>query len=278
MKYAGIHYFLTWLRSAKSAAKRLYHEEYGYHASALAFITILSLVPLFTVILYFFTFFPHFTRLVTIARDYAYQNFLPPSNNVVQSYLYLFINQAKIIPLGSIFFLVVTSVLLMMTIESSFNRIWHVRNKHISIKSFIFLGCLLLFFPVFIGFVMLITKYLYTLLWLKPYQIELLNFSNLIINSFIFTLFYVLGPTHVVSWRNGILVGIATAITFYLLKKSFVIYIDKFSSYEMVYGTLAVIPILLLWIYLCWYMVLFFAILLQIKDQHDFGAKHAEHS
>jgi len=64
-------------------------------------------------------------------------------------------------------------------------------------------------------------------------------------------------PNCRVRWRDGIAGALCAAILMEVLKWAFAFYISQISSYSLIYGVLAGIPIFLLWMYIFWLVVLF---------------------
>ena len=54
----------------------------------------------------------------------------------------------------------------------------------------------------------------------------------------------------------ALFLGIAAALAFEGLKHGFALYVKNVSAYEVVYGTLSALPVFLIWIYVCWLIVL----------------------
>jgi len=76
------------------------------------------------------------------------------------------------------------------------------------------------------------------------------------IAAFAFTLLYVLMPARRVPLTPAVVGGVFAALAFEVAKRLFGLYIARFPTYEVVYGTLAVLPLFLLWVYVSWVIVL----------------------
>lgn len=255
-----------WLKICGIAIKRLFVERYTYRASALSFSTLLALVPLLSVILSIITIFPIFTRFIDLTRNYVLANFIPTSSNVIEHYLEAFTQQASRLPTLGIVFLFFTAVTLIMTVEHTFNDIWQTRQRKKRVVPILLYWVVLILTPVFIGFSVLLSSYIFSLSWFSGattelgLKIPLLNGLPLLINTAMFSVLYVVVPNCHVRWRDGFFGGFIAALLFEIAKKVFAIYILKFPSYELIYGTLATVPIFLLWIYVSWLIILFGAL------------------
>jgi len=74
---------------------------------------------------------------------------------------------------------------------------------------------------------------------------------------FIFTLIYMVVPNKKVSIKHSAAGALIAAIFFTLGKQAFAWYITTFPSYQLIYGAMATLPIMLLWIQISWTVVLF---------------------
>lgn len=79
--------------------------------------------------------------------------------------------------------------------------------------------------------------------------------------SFIFFLAYKVIPNCEVRSRAARVGALVAGTLFYVISKWYGTYVTSFASYKTIYGTLAAIPIFLLWIYLCWVILLSGALL-----------------
>jgi membrane protein len=56
--------------------------------------------------------------------------------------------------------------------------------------------------------------------------------------------------------RHALMGGFFAAIGIAFLQWGFGQYLQKFSSFTAIYGAFSILPVFLLWLYLCWLMVL----------------------
>jgi membrane protein len=86
---------------------------------------------------------------------------------------------------------------------------------------------------------------------------RLLGLMPFILTWIAFAGVYTLVPHQRVSFRYALIGGFIAALLFFLGTDLFRLYITNFPSQQLIYGALAVIPILFIWTYYSWLIVLF---------------------
>nr|WP_236844508.1 YihY family inner membrane protein [Bordetella sp. 15P40C-2] len=254
-----------WSRAGKMlqfAAHRAAEERLLQVASALTFTTVLGLVPMLAVVLSLFTAFPVFQEFRLALDHFLETSLMPPSvSDNIMNYLNQFARQATRLTTIGGGFLIVTSILLIMTIDKSFNDIWHVtRQRPLPQRALIYWAVITLG-PVVAGASLWATSYvareslglvrdvpeiMSAILYIVPVVLTGLGFAAL----------FVVVPNRKVVWRDALAGGFATAVVLELMKVAFAYYVARFPTYTVLYGAFATLPIFLLWIYLSWLAVL----------------------
>jgi membrane protein len=223
-------------------------------ASSLAYTTILSMIPLLALSFVIFRAFGGLEKLYETLEPAILSNLSQGTSEDVMVKLKGFINNvsAGTIGAGGFLGLIFTSMSLMLSIENSFNRIWKVANTRTwfhriaSYWLFITLGPLALSIGLGIA-----TSSNFPLSKFLPSGSGVFALAACFL-----TIIYKYVPNTNVEGKFALISGFWTAIVWNLTRLGYDLYVEKFASYNKIYGSLAAVPILLFWIYLIWLMIL----------------------
>jgi membrane protein len=232
-------------------------------ASSLAYTTLLSIVPLITVMFSLFGSISVLSDFSEAIQDFVFANFVPEFGWTIQGYLLDFSSKASKLTITGISVLVLIAIMLMATIDNSFNRIWMVKKRRSPVARLLVYWAVLTMGPLLIGFGLASTSYLLSIPAVADVdttwnlKAKLLSWLPFLTTSVAFSLLYILIPNCFVSKRHAFIGGIVCAILFEFAKYGFGVYVREMPSYENIYGAVAVIPLFLIWIYVSWMIVLF---------------------
>ncbi|TDP32106.1 tRNA-processing RNAse BN [Idiomarina aquatica] len=230
-------------------------------AGHLTYVSLLSLVPLIVVMFTIFSAFPVFEQLQRNIEDALIANLLPTSGEQLKQYIDEFVANASRMTAVGIGFLFVVAVMLISAIDSTLNTIWRDTSKRRFIVSLAIYWMILTLGPVLIGSGLAATSYLISLTQFAEEYVSgvrsfMLWFVPVVTSFVAFVLLYQLVPNRTVKFRYAAFGAVIAAILFELSKQIFSLYITHFPTYQAIYGALATVPILLIWIYLSWNIVL----------------------
>ncbi|MEK6663540.1 MAG: YihY family inner membrane protein [Pseudomonadota bacterium] len=236
-------------------------------ASSLTFTTLLSLIPLITVMVTVFAAFPVFSDLMTQIKIFMLMNMVPEvAGKVITVYMTEFSSKAAKLTMLGIASLTITALLLMYTIDHAFNAIWRVRKPRTVSQRFLTYWTVLTIGPIILGASLSVTYYLvsFSLGYVKHIPLmgpTALKLVPVALMSLAFTLLYAAVPNRYVPWKHALVGGIFAGIAFELMKRGFAWYITSFPTYTLIYGAFATFPIFLLWIYFSWLVILLGAVI-----------------
>ena len=231
-------------------------------AGSLAFTTLLGIVPLATLTLEFVARFPVFEQWLDALETFLLKHMLPESANaVVHTHIREFTEKAARLTGVSIVFIVVTATMLIATVEREINALWGVsRQRSIPQRLFVYaLGATL--GPVLVGASISVSTWLITRSiaatplrgTAAPMIVPMLPLA---FSTLALALLYESVPARHVPWRFAFAGALLAALAFEGAKQGFAFYLTHVQTYEVVYGALAALPVFLIWIYLCWLIVL----------------------
>ncbi|WP_294844776.1 virulence factor BrkB family protein [uncultured Gilliamella sp.] len=238
---------------------RLNHDRLTTSAAGLAYTTILALVPLITVIFSLLSAFPMFDEISLSLKKLIYSNLVPTASDTIQNYLEQFIANTKKMTFAGVIGLIVTSLLLINTINTALNHIWKTKRKRSFMYNLTMYWTILTLGPILVGSSVAVSYYIFSLKWLSVAATGniLLSILPFLISVVGFWLLYSIIPTESVPLKESMIGAIVAAILFELGKRAFALYVTSFPTYQLIYGVVSSIPIMLVWIYCSWCIVLF---------------------
>jgi membrane protein len=235
------------------------------NAKSLTYMSLFAVVPLLTLLLAILSAFPSFQVFGNQIQSMIFERLLPSSSSELESYLTEFSAQAKNLTWIGAVMLLGTAYLMLVNVERSFNQIWNVPQQRQGIASFLLYWSVLSLSPLLLGLGFAISSYIASFSLFEKFT-EMSDFvgaSSLVLNIFptilttgAFTLVYVAVPNCGVRLRHALTGGLVVALLFIIVKWVFSRFIAT-ASYEFVYGTFAAMPIFLIWLYVCWVVILF---------------------
>ena len=240
---------------------RFHEDRILYYSGYLSYVTLLSMVPLLAVIFSFFSIFPFFEKLKEEVEEFVFSNFVPALGDAVQEQILSFVeNASSMTPFGLLVLLII-AVLLLSSIDHTLNQIWHVRKNRGLIVSYSIYLVVLISSPVLLGTSFAATSYLVSLRSIEEGAalslIKLLLASLPFIGSFLFfLLLYIIVPHTKVHFWSAVSGAMIATLLFEISKSAFALYFINFPVYQVIYGALAVIPLLFIWVFISWVVVL----------------------
>ena len=246
--------------------RRIRREQIQVVAGYLSYVCLMSLVPLIVVMFSVMTAFPLFAELQDNIEQFVYQNFVPAAGDVVKQYLTGFVANASKMSAVAIGFLFVAALLLISSIDSAFNKIWRVTDKRRTITSFAMYWMVLTLGPILVGASIALSSYLISMVKVDEYDVLglfdlVLRLLPLLSSIVAFIILYTAVPNKAVPFKFALSGAVIAGVLFELAKKAFAMYITAFPSYQVIYGALATIPIIFLWVYVSWVIVLIGALI-----------------
>ena len=230
-------------------------------AGYLAFVSLLSVVPLVAVTFALLKAFPVFESYKLAIENFIYSNFLPDSSVQVQEYINSFVDNTSNMTAVGIIVLMVVALQLISSIDKTLNSIWNTKRTRPWVISFAVYWMVLTLGPIFVGLSLAVTSYVVSIAAMADSYtpgvsdlfIKILPF---VLSTLAFVLLFMIVPDTDVRFKAALSGAFLSAVLFEACKRVFALYITNFPSYQVIYGALATIPILFVWVYVSWIVVL----------------------
>ena len=263
-------------------------DDCALRATALAYSTLLSIVPLLALAFSLTLAFPGLGDTRDQLQGFIYRYLGTGADPSVIRVIDGFINNihsGALAGVGTVSLFVV-AILTLTAIEQTFNRIWNVEKARGLLDRFTHYLATVVIGPLLISFS------LKTFAFSIFQQIDILNIARQntlardVLVPFIaawaaITALYVFMPNRRVKWTSGLAGGFVAAVLFELANRGYRLYALKAITYKTIYGAVGAIPIFLIWIYVVWLVVLLgaeFSYACQFVDIHHRRMLHRSDS
>lgn len=275
MKGSGTKQYVQWV------LRRFTEDGCMQSAASLSFTSLLALTPVLAITFAILSAFPAFEGMADRIESIIFNSFVPAAGETVRTYVRGFVKNALHSTLFGVTALGLTSILLLFEIQQSFKKIWKWRGKRTRLHNLMVFWATLTLGPLLLGVSLSLSSYLFAGVrfldseWAVEISSAYLVFLPLFMEWFAFFLMYVLVPDAPIRWRYSILGAVFTTMLFEILKAGFALYVYHFPFYEVLYGTLATVPLILLWLYLSWAAILLGAQVVATLPQRNHFAQAA---
>ncbi len=256
-----------WRQMGGVLAERFRDARLGVSASSLTFTTVLALVPLFALGLAVFSAFPVFGKFQDTIQRWLIESLVPESiARQVLSYLTQFSRKASRLGSAGLVAVLLSAVFLMVTIERTLGQIWRLQRQRPLPQRVLLYWSAITLGPLLLGGSLAISSYVVTVsrdvVNVMPGSVRWLldSFEFLLLTACVSGLYFYVPYTRI-RWRHAITAGFLVAASLELAKKGMAFYLLEVPTYSLVYGAFAAVPILLVWIYVTWLLVLLGAVL-----------------
>lgn len=246
----------------KATWRELQRDKVIIRASGLAYSSLLAAVPLVAVAFALFSAFGAFDDVKQYVQDFLFSQLLPTSHEVILQYLNQSAESASKMGLIGFLFLILASILLLDNIESNFNQIWHVTTRRKLISKLTSYTSVLVFGTLLLGTSITMSARIKAAILsdvpFDPGMLETLGswLFPLSLSFLAFWLMYRVIPYTRVQIKSAALGALIGSILWELGKHVFANSVGQSVRYSTIFGSLAVIPIFLIWLYITWIIVL----------------------
>lgn len=256
-------YDKTWFQFLIFVIGRFEENRCRDKAASLTYTTLFAVVPMLTVFLVIISSIKALEPARQQIQHLIYSNFLPKSSIAFDKTLSSFAENSSNLTAIGVLFLFITSVMMLTSIEDVFNRIWRITERRNGIVGFMRYWTIISLGPILLGSAFALSSTVASMNILNNnfagYEIDgtvfLIGLSYTLTVIGFFFLYWTI-PNRTVPLKSAFMAGVFSGTIFQLLKTFFGYLMANFTSYELVYGAFAAVPIFLLWIYLSWNIVL----------------------
>ncbi len=235
-------------------------------ASGLAFSSLLALVPLSAFVFSLFTGFGALDEFRNAFKDFIFTQLMPAMREEILGYFDGFIQNSRALGVAGLALFALTSIVLFAAINAAFNAVWGSRSRHNFLRQFTTYASVIVFGSLFISASFTLKNSFEG--FMRRFGVEeglesigwvfrgLLRVSPSLF-MFLFLLLLIMAiPSARVRRRSAVVGAIAGAVLWEIAKFVFFGATNFALRMSVIYGSIAAIPIFLIWLQISWLIIL----------------------
>jgi len=244
--------------AVQTALRALEGESVRLRAMALTYISLFALVPALVVAFSVVQAFTGMDRISARVNEFLFENLAVGARATIEPYLQRFVHNAHLTSAGLVggALLVWSAVSLFSNVDRAVNDIWGIRRRRrLRSQAVIYwvgltLGPLLLAASVMIGHS--------TRTFLAGTGLGVLaTVASALLTCAFFAVLFLIVPDTKVRLGAAAAGGLAAGLAWELAKWGYTFAVARFFRYHAIYGSVAAVPIFLLWLFVSWAILLF---------------------
>ncbi len=240
-----------WVRSLE----KIKNSDLSIVVSSLSYSSILSLIPFVAILLAAFKMVGGLESYYPKVEALVLQNLNVNSSEMVLKYFHKALGRIHAGKLGTygVIFLLFTSFKLLVDIDSSVQRVWHIKDERRFHQRFLKSWLMLLLIPLILAVYVAIVTMQQDLHWKASWIKDATGFSFLFV--FVFLIYKFIPNTRV---DTNMALKVTGGVTFAVIisKAVLTFLVTSFFRYDKIYGSLAAIPVLFIWVSMIWTVLL----------------------
>ncbi|MBX7065658.1 MAG: YihY family inner membrane protein [Parachlamydiales bacterium] len=261
-------FFYKWTRILFLSVRGFVEDQCSLRASSLTYYTIMSMVPVMALafaVAKGFGLYQHF-------RVQILQQF--PEHEVIFTELFKYADilldqtRGSFIAGFGVILLIITAILMLSSLEGILNHIWGVNNLRTWWRIFTDYLAIMIFAPIFFiianTMAVIVEERLSQIIHSFPISQTAISWLLFLVHLLPYCLFWILFtfiyffiPNIKVHFRSAFLAGVIGGTAYLILQWGYIYFQVGVSRYGAIYGSMAAVPLFLVWLQLSWALLLF---------------------
>jgi len=252
--------------------KLFYKNDSGLKASALAFKSLVSMVPILAVAFMFFKFFGGRVFFESNVKPFVYQFLTTGSGDKISSYIDSFLVSASVETIGviGVIFLLIAAYSILYSIDDIFNEIWNIKRLRSFVDRVKYYTMIIVISPILLSASIALTSKIEQIgaahmSALPTFMLhQLLPYMLIVV---MFLIVFKIMPNCKVKTSKAFTGAVYATVLYFISKNIFVYYTKLAVTTNVIYGSLAIIPFFMLWLFFFWSIVLFSVHVVYVRSE-----------